>query len=269
METMLESLEATMPKIVKDLQTFRAGGEYQFAKLCSRCSHFELALPSFLTELKERDTGQYTNITTIATFFSSVTATTLQISFSTSTPVSKLLAVINLLWFLSLIFSVSAGVSSLLGLMWRKSPMHVFLLSTLRLTLLILVCRYYTNATPKLFQLWLEKAPVIFLIIAALVFIVGLNLLAFFPTQVCSSFNIFLPICLTLYQRRFEAITTVAFTGVHIIGLLMLIVWFFLESQQQYIVAKWLRHPLQQYHRNLELQRDIWWYSHFLQYPAS
>lgn len=87
---------------------------------------FELALPSFLTELKGRDTDQYTSITTIATFFSSVTATTLQISYSIS-PLTKLLAVINLIWFLSLVFSVSAGVSSLLGLMWRKSPLYVFL----------------------------------------------------------------------------------------------------------------------------------------------
>lgn len=93
--------------------------------MTGHCSLFELALPSFLTELKERDTNQYTNITAIATFFSSVTATTLQISYPLTS--SKLLAVINLFWFLSLVFSVSAGVSSLLGLMWRKSPMYVFL----------------------------------------------------------------------------------------------------------------------------------------------
>lgn len=70
-------------------------------------------------------------------------------------------------------------------------------------------------------------------------------------------------------QRPFEAITTVAFTAVHILGLLMVIFWFFLESEQQYVVAKWLRHPFQQYNRNLELQRDIWWYVHLLKDSAS
>lgn len=84
------------------------------------------ALPSFLADEKDRDTTQYANITTIATFFSSVTATTLQISYSAMSE-SRLLAVINLLWFLSLVFSVSAGVSSMLGLLWRKSPMYVHL----------------------------------------------------------------------------------------------------------------------------------------------
>lgn len=121
---MLDSLEKIMDDIVKDLQTFRKQSELRCVYKHGHCSLSELALPSFLTELKERDTNQYTNITAIATFFSSVTATTLQISYS-MTPVTKLLAVINLFWFLSLVFSVSAAVSSLLGLMWRKSPMYV------------------------------------------------------------------------------------------------------------------------------------------------
>lgn len=71
------------------------------------------------------------------------------------------------------------------------------------------------------------------------------------------------------WQRPFEAITTVAFTGVHIFGLLAVIYWFFLESEQKYSAAKWLLHPLQQYNRDLELQRDIWWYPNFLKYCAS
>lgn len=61
------------------------------------------------------------------------------------------------------------------------------------------------------------------------------------------------------WQSQFEAITIVAFTGVHIFGLLAVIYWFFLESEQKYIAAKWLLHPFQQYNRDLELQRDIWW----------
>ena len=80
-----------------------------------------IALPMFISEDNERATTRYLSITTIATFFSSITATTLQFSY---TEVSTTLgATVNLLWFTSLIFSVSSGVSSLLGMTWRKSPM--------------------------------------------------------------------------------------------------------------------------------------------------
>ena len=77
----------------------------------------------FLADEKERATTRYVNITTIATFFSSVTATTLQMSISDSP--SSLLNIVNFFWFLSLVFSVSSGVSSLLGMTWRKSSMWV------------------------------------------------------------------------------------------------------------------------------------------------
>ena len=82
-----------------------------------------VALPQFLADEKERATTRYVNITTIATFFSSVTATTLQMSISNLS--SDLLNIVNFFWFLSLVFSVSSGVSSLLGMTWRKSSMWV------------------------------------------------------------------------------------------------------------------------------------------------
>ena len=88
------------------------------------------ALPTFLADEKERATTRYINITTIATFFSSVTATTIQFSLpSSNTPMGS---VVNLFWYLSLVFSVSSGISSLLGLTWRKSSMYVRCLSIMR-----------------------------------------------------------------------------------------------------------------------------------------
>ena len=80
-----------------------------------------IALPMFISEDNERATTRYLSITTIATFFSSITATTLQFSYTEGS--TTLGATVNLLWFTSLIFSVSSGVSSLLGMTWRKSPM--------------------------------------------------------------------------------------------------------------------------------------------------
>ena len=78
----------------------------------------------FLVEEKERATAGYVSITTIATFFSSVTATALQTSLSINAG-STVWDVVNLFWFISLVFSVSSGVSSLLGMTWRKSKMWV------------------------------------------------------------------------------------------------------------------------------------------------
>ena len=73
----------------------------------------------------KRATTRYLNITTIATFFSSVTATALQTSLSINVG-SAVWDVVNLFWFISLVFSVSSGVSSLLGMTWRKSKMWVW-----------------------------------------------------------------------------------------------------------------------------------------------
>ena len=125
------------------------------------------------------------NITTIATFFSSVTATTLQVSISDSP--SGLLNIVNFFWFLSLVFSVSSGVSSLLGMTWRKSSMWVGYYAT-RMHLLMDLDRYDAINPPWLIKLWLDKAPMIFLVVSALMFIAGLNLFAYLSSQVSISF---------------------------------------------------------------------------------
>ena len=125
------------------------------------------------------------NITTIATFFSSVTATTLQMSISDSP--SRLLNVVNFFWFLSLASSVSSGVSSLLGMTWRKSSMWAVSCSGWK-QLPMDLNRYDTTSPPWPIKLWLEKAPMIFLIVSALTFIVGLNLFAYLSSQVCVPF---------------------------------------------------------------------------------
>lgn len=93
----------------------------------SQTTNSKPALPKFLVDQMERDTTRYINLTTIATFFSSVTATTLQFTYAPlQTEASdSLRGIVNLFWFLSLVFSVSSAVSSLLGLTWRKSSMYV------------------------------------------------------------------------------------------------------------------------------------------------
>jgi len=60
------------------------------------------------------------NLSTIATFFSAVTATTMQFSYELPRE-SKSAAVVNCFWFSSLVFSIAAAVNSLLGLTWKQA----------------------------------------------------------------------------------------------------------------------------------------------------
>ena len=137
----------------------------------------------FLTDEKERATTRYVNITTIATFFSSVTATTLQMTISAPIQ-SSLWDIVNFFWFMSLVFSVSSGVSSLLGMTWSKSSMWVNFCPDRMHLPIDPNTRYDTTSPPWLIKMWLDKAPIVFLIISALMFIVGLNLFAYLSSQV-------------------------------------------------------------------------------------
>ncbi|THH11409.1 hypothetical protein EW145_g660 [Phellinidium pouzarii] len=66
------------------------------------------------------------NLSTVATFFSAVTATTLQFSFDAErAPAAD---AVNSFWFISLVFSIASAVNSLLGVTWKqamyRSPGH-------------------------------------------------------------------------------------------------------------------------------------------------
>ena len=121
-EDFLRTAQNTMSEVVEELRSFGERGMLRCTKLRLRqYMTLLIALPTFLADEKERATTRYVNITTIATFFSSVTATTLQMSISFTQ--STLWNAVNFFWFISLVFSVSSGVSSLLGMTWRKSSM--------------------------------------------------------------------------------------------------------------------------------------------------
>ena len=63
---------------------------------------------------------RYLNLTTVATFLSSVTATTLQITAGDQQSVLSI--IMNTMWFTSLVFSTASAVYSLLIMTWRQSP---------------------------------------------------------------------------------------------------------------------------------------------------
>jgi hypothetical protein len=68
---------------------------------------------------QQHGTTNLLNLTTVATFFSAVTATTLQYSYNL--PQKPPAIIVNSFWFSSLVFSIAAAVNSLLGLTWERA----------------------------------------------------------------------------------------------------------------------------------------------------
>lgn len=68
---------------------------------------------------QNHDVGTLQSLSTVATFFSGVTATTLQFSFGAHD--GALENAVNSFWFTSLVLSISAAVSSLLAVTWKQS----------------------------------------------------------------------------------------------------------------------------------------------------
>jgi len=83
----------------------------------------EMSVPSIVQQVQQRTAANLVNLSTVATFFSAITATTLQFSYGeTDTPIK---ITVNALWFSSLILSIAAAVSSLMGLTWKQAVLYV------------------------------------------------------------------------------------------------------------------------------------------------
>ena len=81
-------------------------------------THLSAGVPT-IRFAQEHGAANLLNLSTVATFFSAVTATTLQYTFeSHSTPIED---AVNAFWFTSLVFSIAAAVNSLLGLTWKQA----------------------------------------------------------------------------------------------------------------------------------------------------
>ena len=73
-----------------------------------------------IRQAQDISSQRYLNLTTVATFLSSVTATTLQITAGDQQSVLSI--IMNTMWFTSLVFSTASAVYSLLIMTWRQSP---------------------------------------------------------------------------------------------------------------------------------------------------
>jgi len=94
----------------------------------------------------------------LATFFSSITATTLQFSY-TSADTTRAWTIVNLCWFASLVLSIASATNSFLGAIVHQSP------ETLRLS---------QRPDHKVLRIWFKFIPSTFLTISGLLFLIGI-----------------------------------------------------------------------------------------------
>ncbi|KAF9450606.1 WD40 repeat-like protein [Macrolepiota fuliginosa MF-IS2] len=104
------------------------------------------------------------NLSTVATFFSAVTATTMQFSYELhGSPLSD---AVNSFWFASLVFSIAAAVNSLLGLTWKQA-----------------MYRSPGDRVPWWVLIWIKRSPLVFLVMSVACFSIGLCFFAYASNQ--------------------------------------------------------------------------------------
>lgn len=104
------------------------------------------------------------NLSTVATFFSAVTASTLQ--FSSGSTGTVLADAVNAFWFSSLVFSIAAAVNSLLGLTWKQA-----------------MYRSPGHRVPWWVLIWIKRSPLVFLVMSVACFSTGLMLFTYSTPQ--------------------------------------------------------------------------------------
>ncbi|KAF8595381.1 WD40 repeat-like protein [Ceratobasidium sp. AG-I] len=114
----------------------------------------EVGVPTIRFSQKHTATGLQ-NLSTVATFFSGVTATTLQVSYEeTGSPLPDL---VNALWISSLVFSIASAINSQLAYHWRAA-----------------MYRSPRSYVPWWVAIWITRTPLFFLVGSVIAFSAGL-----------------------------------------------------------------------------------------------
>ncbi|KIM47068.1 hypothetical protein M413DRAFT_23353 [Hebeloma cylindrosporum] len=132
--------------------------------LTSSLSMFiEVGVPT-IRFAQEHGANNLLNLSTVATFFSAVTATTMQFSYELGrTPIADS---VNCFWFASLVFSIGAAVNSLLGLTWKQA-----------------MYRSPGHRVPWWVLIWIKRSPLVFLVLSVTCFSIGLCCFAYASEQ--------------------------------------------------------------------------------------
>lgn len=184
-------------------------GEHLSSVSAALSMFIEVGIPT-IRFAQQHVASNFLNLSTIATFFSAVTATTLQYSYqNVGTGTAD---AVNAFWFTSMVFSIAAAVNSLLGLTWRQS-----------------VYRSPGHHVPWWVLIWLKRSPLVFLVLSVSCFSIGLVLFTYSSRQ----------------NYTVSVITTV-FTAFTSFGLVAVSMWFIFERWVfvRHRGSKWLRDSL-------------------------
>ncbi|KAI0346640.1 WD40 repeat-like protein [Trametopsis cervina] len=165
------------------------------------------------------------NLSTLATFFSAVTATTMQFSFDQVD--TNLANSVNGFWFTSLVFSIGAAVNSLLGLTWKQA-----------------MYRSPGHRVPWWVLIWIKRSPIVFLVLSIACFSVGLVLFAY-----------------SSGQHPITSTVTTVFSAFSCFGLAAVSCWFASEKwvYQRHQGQKWLADVLSESRVRLHSMPGIAW----------
>ncbi|CUA74295.1 hypothetical protein RSOLAG22IIIB_11114 [Rhizoctonia solani] len=129
--------------------------------LSSQADHMSDALKGFIDAgipairyFQERTADRLQNLSTTATFFSAVSATTIQFSYSSRGVLQDLL---NVLWISSLVFSIASAINSQLAYHWRE-----------------VTYRSPGCYVPWWIYIWITYTPLLFLVVSVFAFLFGL-----------------------------------------------------------------------------------------------
>ncbi|KAH9996706.1 WD40-repeat-containing domain protein [Russula compacta] len=184
-------------------------GEHIESITSSLSVFIEIGVPT-IRFAQEHGASNLLNLSTVATFFSAVTASTLQYSFdSHGTPLED---AVNAFWFTSMVFSIAAAVNSLLGLTWKQA-----------------MYRSPGHRVPWWVLIWIKRSPLVFLVLSVACFSVGFVLFAYSSQQ----------------NPIVSTITTV-FTAFSSFGLAAVSTWFAFERLvfTRHRGQKWLQDSL-------------------------
>ncbi|KAH9836204.1 WD40 repeat-like protein [Rhodofomes roseus] len=165
----------------------------------------EIGVPT-IRFAQEHASQNLLNLSTVATFFSAVTATTMQFSYNMTE--GTLAKAVNCFWFISLVFSIQAAVNSLLGLTWKQA-----------------MYRSPGHRVPWWVHIWIKRSPLVFLVASVACFSMGLVLFGY-----------------SSGQDRVTTTLTSVFSAFSCIGLAAVSTWFISERMifTKHQGQKWL-----------------------------
>ncbi|KAL1720516.1 hypothetical protein EV715DRAFT_250205 [Schizophyllum commune] len=176
------------------------------------CMFIEVGVPT-IRFAQKHGANNLLNLSTVATFFSAVTATTMQFSYELP-PDDAVSVAVNCFWFGSLVFSIAAAVNSLLGLTWKQA-----------------MYRSPGHKVPWWVSIWIKRSPLVFLVMSVACFSIGLC---------CFSY--------ASLQNNVTSVLTTVLTAITNFGLAAVSAWF---ATERYIFLrhrgrKWLSDVLRE-----------------------